>query len=137
MGAFWVFKLDDASLTAGVSSNSKSAFVEDVIAAPVALEPQKDWDMKTEEVWSEAMMMLHPNPSEGNFNIKIFPNSDDLQNIEIEVLTLMGAKVFTWEGTSAGMFNKQINLEGSSAGQYLVRTTLGGYTVTKLIVLTQ
>jgi len=77
---------------------------------------------------------IYPNPSNGNVNIEVANNN---QNLVVEVYNAVGAKVATVNTNNAnnGVFN--VNLTEQAAGLYLVKVTTGNETISQRITLTK
>jgi len=77
---------------------------------------------------------VYPNPSKDIFNISFV--SENIQNLEVKVLNMIGAVVYT-EGLESfvGEYTKQINLSSYTKGVYFLEITTNTGVVNKKIVL--
>lgn len=77
---------------------------------------------------------VFPNPTEGNLNVEIANNSEELT---IEVFNAVGVQVATVNTNEAtnGTFN--VDLNGLSSGLYLVRVKVGKEVTTQRVTLTK
>ena len=77
---------------------------------------------------------IYPNPSNGNVNIEVANNNE---NLVVEIFNAVGAKVATVNTNNAnnGIFN--INLAEQAAGLYIVKVTAANQTVAQRITITK
>jgi len=77
---------------------------------------------------------IYPNPSNGNVNIEVANNNE---NLVVEIFNAVGAKVATVNTNNAnnGVFN--INLAEQAAGLYIVKVTTANQTVAQRITITK
>ena len=77
---------------------------------------------------------VYPNPSKDIFNISFV--SEEVQNLEVKVLNMIGEVVYT-EGLESfvGEYTKQINLSSYTKGVYFLEITTNTGVVNKKIVL--
>jgi hypothetical protein len=77
---------------------------------------------------------VYPNPSNGVFNVSFV--SEDVQNLEIRVLNMVGELVYT-EGLEqfVGEYTKSINMSKYTKGVYFLEITTNNGVVNKKIVL--
>jgi hypothetical protein len=74
---------------------------------------------------------MYPNPSKGMINIDMTWN--DIQKVEVTVLNMLGAKVFTKEYLAGSLIN--FNLSDQVTGMYMVRIVAKSQSVVKKLVL--
>jgi hypothetical protein len=77
---------------------------------------------------------VYPNPSKGIFNVSFV--SEDVQNLEVKVLNMVGELVYT-EGLEQfiGEYTKSINMSNYTKGVYFLEITTNNGVVNKKIVL--
>lgn len=78
---------------------------------------------------------IHPNPSNGIFNLSFKPASSE--NIEVSLYDLRGRLInqFTYDEVSAnGMFNKQMNFSAVDNGMYFLVVKNGNKTTSKKLI---
>ena len=77
---------------------------------------------------------MYPNPSKDIFNVSFV--SEDVQNLEVRVLNLIGEVIYT-EGLEqfVGEYTKSINLSKYTKGVYFLEITTQDGVVNKKIVL--
>jgi hypothetical protein len=75
---------------------------------------------------------VYPNPSEGLFQLQMLTAGDE--NVEIEVVNMVGNRVHTGQLVSNGLLNASINLSHLSKGVYVLRINAGGISTTKRLV---
>ena len=77
---------------------------------------------------------VYPNPSKDIFNVSFV--SEDIQNLEIRVLNLIGEVIYT-EGLEqfVGEYTKSINMSSYTKGVYFLEITTNDGVVNKKIVL--
>ncbi|WP_339889274.1 reprolysin-like metallopeptidase [uncultured Flavobacterium sp.] len=76
---------------------------------------------------------LYPNPSEGNFTIKL--NSTSTNKIDIKVNDIRGRQVFSNSYTNDGFFNENIQLKSIQNGVYLININDGINNMTRKIII--
>ena len=82
---------------------------------------------------ADKLVTVYPNPSNGNFNVKL--NLPSTENVTVEVYNLMGSKVMDVAAGSLSNETFEVNMSNSSNGMYIVRMTVNGTVINKKIVL--
>lgn len=85
-------------------------------------------NQNTELINDEVDFKIHPNPSNGNFNIGI-DNSHEV--FSVEIFSTVGQKVFEEQNT----MSSSISVSHLQKGIYLVKLTKNSKTITKKIVI--
>ena len=75
---------------------------------------------------------IFPNPSNGNFHIKLNSNTN-IKFMKIEILDLIGRIVFTYNTTTGNQIN--LSIPNIAPGIYLINLTLDDTILTKKIVI--
>jgi len=85
------------------------------------------------DLTTDKLVTVYPNPSNGNFNVKL--NLPSTENVTVEVYNLMGSKVMDVAAGSLSNETFEVNMSNSSNGMYIVRMTVNGTVINKKIVL--
>jgi Secretion system C-terminal sorting domain/Ig-like domain CHU_C associated/Purple acid Phosphatase, N-terminal domain len=86
-----------------------------------------------ENPFSDASLMVFPNPTEGVFNLSI--GNADFSNLTIQVVTMEGKVIFNENETEVhGQFLKTIDLSSYSLGVYFLKVTADGHTYQAKVV---
>ena len=111
--------LDHGDSLGGCSTNSTSA-----ILGAAALEPI---------VSIEPLVSVYPNPTNGNFRLRL--SSADNGKVSISIYNITGSLVKSSTDIKNGAFEKEMNLQGLPAGTYHIKVNLGNFTGTRSIIL--
>ena len=85
------------------------------------------------DLTTDKLVNVYPNPSNGNFNVKL--NLPSTENVTVEVYNLMGSKVMDVAAGNLSNETFEVNMSNSSNGMYIVRMTVNGTVINKKIVV--
>ena len=88
-----------------------------------------------ENITSDNLMNVYPNPNNGNFTIRL--NLPSTENVSLEVYNMVGSKVMEVANGSLSNESFEVNMPESEGGVYFVRMTVNGTVINKKIVLTK
>lgn len=80
-----------------------------------------------------ADLTISPNPNKGNFTIAL--NSENSQDIQVNVFDMRGRQIYNRSFANNGAFNQDINLDNAQSGIYLVSITDGTKKTVKRVVV--
>lgn len=80
-----------------------------------------------------ADLAISPNPNKGNFNITL--NSENNQDIQVNVFDLRGRQIYNKKFANNGAFNQNISLDNAQSGIYLVSISDGTKKTVKRIIV--
>lgn len=87
-----------------------------------------------EENGTEISALISPNPNNGQFTIHLQAPAG--KNLRIEILNLIGTKLFTHEiVTASGKNTQQVNLPELTDGVYFLNINCPGKTITKKLII--
>jgi hypothetical protein len=92
-------------------------------------------DKESQFEMQELEISLFPNPSKGVVNLEINSLAGNVVKIEWEVFTILGQKVFEWEGSVENFFSKKIELSKFGPCQFFSRIQIDGEVFVRKIVL--
>jgi len=79
-------------------------------------------------------LSIYPNPSRGVFNISF--TSDDIQNLEVRILNLIGEELINENLVQfIGEYTKQINLINNAKGIYFLEIETNDGIINKKLIL--
>jgi len=82
--------------------------------------------------WQQSVSIF-PNPSEGKFRLQLLTNNQ--QEVNFEVINMVGNQVYTSQFTSYGLLNESLDLSHLAKGVYMLRIHAAGTSTTKRLVI--